>query len=208
MSGINPGQVPDPEATVLVERRVQASIVFAFLVIAFALALFRLVTGAQTSSGRVAGTVVFGAVLVVLIVGWIRWGRSPRRRLEVTADAVRCVPPGGRVSALSRQSGDELRFVSQHRGGAMSRIWVLGLAINGTDAIMDVRGEFPHDAIRQACIARGWRFDKQRRNWRGIYQLSRCGPGTSGAAPIIRSNRAARWAGRRGPGCGRRTRTA
>jgi len=187
---------------------VQASIVFAFLVVAFAAALFRGVTGAQTSAGRVAVVVVFGALLVVLIVGWIRWGRSPRRHLEITADAIRCVPPNGGVPALSHQSGDELRFVSQHRGGAMSRIWVLGLAIKGTDTIMDVRGEFPHDAIRQACIARGWRFDKQRRNWRGIYQLSHCGPETSGAAPMTRSNRAVRWAGRRAPDCGRRIRTA
>lgn len=80
--------------------------------------------------------------------------------------------PGKTVGALlSRKCGDELCFVMQHRG-AMSRVWVLGLTIKGTDAIIDLRGEFSPDAVRQACIARGWRFDKQRRNWRGMLKLS------------------------------------
>ena len=126
----------------------------------------------RAERGRAGAGVLFGAILVLLIVGAIRWGRSPRRRLEITAGAIRYVPPNGRVSALSRESGDELRFVLRHRG-PMSRVWVLGLNIKGTDTIMDVRGEFPRDPIRQACMARGWRFDEQRRSWRGMPQLSR-----------------------------------
>jgi hypothetical protein len=137
-------------------------------------ALFRLVTGAQTSTGRVVGSVVFGAVLVALIVGWIRMSRSARRRLEITEDAIRYVPPDGCVPALSRQWGDELRFVIQHRA-AVSRVWVLGLTIKGTDTVMDLRGEFSREAVRQACLAHGWRFDKQRRNWRRTLKLSRPG---------------------------------
>jgi hypothetical protein len=172
VSGIDPGQGPAGDATVLVERRWQASIVFAFIGVACAVALLRGVTGPQSAGGRAAVGVLFGAILVLIIVGAIRWGRSPRRRLEITADAIRYVPPNGRVSALSRESGDELRFVLRHRG-PMSRVWVLGLNIKGTDTIMDVRGEFPRDPIRQACVARGWRFDEQRRNWRGMPRLSR-----------------------------------
>jgi hypothetical protein len=139
--------------------------------VAFAITLFRLVTGAQTSTGRVVGVVVFGAVLVLLILGGIRMSRTPRRRLEITEDAIRYAQPGGRVSALSRQWGDELAFVMQHRA-AMSRVWVLGLTIKGTDTVMNLRGEFPREEVRQACLARGWRFDKQRRNWRGMLKLS------------------------------------
>ena len=146
--------------------------VLALIVVAFAVTLFRLVTGAQTSTGRVTGVAVFAAVMVLLTVGWIRMSRTPRRRLEITEDAIRYVQPGGRVSALSRQSGDELAFVMEHRG-AMSRVWVLGLTIKGTDTVMDLRGEFPREEVRQACLARGWRFDRQRRNWRGMLKLSR-----------------------------------
>jgi hypothetical protein len=108
VSGISPGQAPDLEATVLVERRRQGNIVWAFLVVVFAVALSNVVARAQTSTGRVAGAVVCGAVLVLLIVGWIRMSRAPRRRLEITEDAIRYVQPDGRVSALSRQWGMSL----------------------------------------------------------------------------------------------------
>ena len=169
MSEISRGQTPDQEAAILVEKRWQGNIVFALIVLAFAVALFNVVKQAQTSTGRVAGVVVFGAVLVVLIMGWIRMNRRPRRRLEITGDAIRYVRPDGPGSALSRQSGDELAFSLPHRG-AMSRVWVLELTVKGTGTAIDVRGEFPREAVRQACIARGWRFDKQRRNWRGQYR--------------------------------------
>ncbi len=169
MSETTRGQTPDQEATVLAEKRWQTNIVFAFIAVAFAVALFNVLKHAQTSSGRVAGVVVFGAVLVVLITGWIRMNRRPRQRLEITRDAIRYVKPGGAGSALSRQSGDELAFSLQHRG-AMSRVWVLELTVKGTGDVMDVRGEFPREEVRQACIAHGWRFDKQRRNWRGQYR--------------------------------------
>ena len=169
MSEIGRGQAPDQGATILVEKRWQGDIVLAVIVVAFAVALFNVVKHAQTSTGRVAGVVVFGAVLVVLIMGWIRMNRRPRRRLEITGDAIRYVKPDGRVSALSRQSGDELAFSLQHRG-AMSRVWVLELAIKGTGTVIDVRGEFSREAVRRACIDHGWRFDKQRRNWRGQYR--------------------------------------
>ena len=154
------------------ESRRQGNLVLALLVAAFAVALSRLMTGAQTSTGRAVGAIVFGALLVALIVGWIRMSRSPRRRLEITEDAIRYVRPDGHVDALSRQWGDELCFVLPHRGVA-SRVWALGLTIKGTDTVMDVRGEFSREAVREACPAHGWRFDKQHRNWRGMLKLSR-----------------------------------
>lgn len=198
VSGISPGQGPDGDATVLVERRLQASIVLAFIVVACAVALLRGVAGAQSTGGRTAAAVLFGAILILLIVGAIRWKRTPRRRLEISADAIRRVQPDGRVAALSRQSGDELRFVTQHRG-AMSRVWVLGLTIKGTDTIMDLRGEFPRDAVRRACIARGWRFDKQRRSWRGMLRLSRPSA-LARAIPIGQETPVLAWASPAKPG--------
>jgi hypothetical protein len=52
--------------------------------------------------------------------------------------------------------GDELCFVLPHRGVA-SRAWALGLTIKGTDTVIDVRGEFSREAVREACLAHGWR---------------------------------------------------
>ena len=60
----------------------------------------------------------------------------------------------GQVSALSRRDGDELRWVKQLRG----RVWRRGLTIVGTDTVM-LLGTFSRQAVRHACLARGWRFD-------------------------------------------------
>jgi hypothetical protein len=58
-------------------------------------ALARGVIGAQTTGGRVAVVVIFGALLVLLITRWVIIGRSPAR-LEITEDAIRFVPAARR----------------------------------------------------------------------------------------------------------------
>ncbi len=146
---------PDPGATVVLESRSQIGTLFAFLIVACAAALVRGLPAAQTTSGRTAVAVIFGGLLVVLIAGWIVMIRRPRR-LEITEDAVSYVQRNGQVASLSRRQGDELRFVKQLRG----RTWRLGLTIVGTDTIMLV-GTFSRKSVRQACVARGWRFDDQ-----------------------------------------------
>jgi hypothetical protein len=65
------------------------------------------------------------------------------------------------VSTLSRQQGDELRFVQRRRG---PRICIeLTIAGSGTGIVL---GFFSRVAVRQACLARGWRFDDQIRRSR------------------------------------------
>jgi hypothetical protein len=75
----------------------------------------------------------------------------------VLADAIRLVQRNGQASVLSRQSGDELRFVRQHRA-ALSRVWTLGLTITGTGTVAELPGLFSSRAVRDACRTRGWRF--------------------------------------------------
>ena len=60
------------------------------------------------------------------------------------------------MSTLSRQQGDELRWVKELRG----RTWRLGLTIVGTDTVM-LLGTFSRKAVQQACLARRWRFDNE-----------------------------------------------
>jgi len=145
----------DPGPTIVRESRAQMSTLFAFLMVACAAALARGLPGAQTTAGRTAVAVIFGGLLVVLITGWIVMIRRPRR-LEITEDAVSYVTRSGQVASLSRRQGDGLRFVKQLRG----RTWRLGLTIVGTDMVMFL-GSFSRKAVRQACLARGWRFDDQ-----------------------------------------------
>lgn len=140
--------------TIVTESRSQVSILFGFLTLAFAVALGRGVTGAQTASGRMAVVVLYVVLLTVIISAWIRTLRHPAR-LEITEDAIRYAPRNGRSATMSRQQGNELCFVRRNRGG---RIWTLGLAIMGTDTVMNLGLLFSRKAVRQACRARGWRF--------------------------------------------------
>ena len=140
--------------TIVAESRWQVSILFGFLTLAFAVALVRGVTGAQTTSGRVAVVVLCVVLLAVFISPRIRTLRHPAR-LEITEDAIRYVRRNGQSATLSRQQGNELYFVRRNRGG---RISTLALAIMGTDASMNLGLLFSRKAVRHACLARGWRF--------------------------------------------------
>jgi cytochrome c biogenesis protein CcdA len=136
------------------ESRRQVSFLFGFLTVAMAAALIRGVIGAQTTAGRVAVAVIFGVLLVVFLIGWAVSARRPAH-LEITEDSIRYVTGNGRVTALSRQQGDELRFISRPAG----RIWTLGLTVTpGPGPVLTPLTFFSRKAVRQACQARGWRF--------------------------------------------------
>ena len=157
----DPARVPDPGAIVVSESRSQIGILFGFLSLAFAVALARGVTGAQSASGRAAVAVIFGILVLACVRAWIMMIRRPAR-LEIAGDVIRYVPRHGPVSTLSRQQGDELRFVKRQQG---PRIWALELTIAGSGTGI-VLGFFSRKAVRQACLTRGWRFDAQIRRSR------------------------------------------
>jgi hypothetical protein len=151
-----PGKAPDPGAIVVSESRSQIGILFGFLSLAFAVALARGVIDGESTSGRVAVAVIFGILVLICVRAWIMMIRRPAR-LEVAGDVIRYVPRNGQVSTLSRQQGDELRFVQRRRG---ARIWTIELTIGGSGTGI-VLGFFSRNAVRQACLVRGWRFDGQ-----------------------------------------------
>jgi hypothetical protein len=155
MSGPVPGSAPDPgacAAVVITESRAQVSALYGILTLAFAVALDRGLAGASSTSGRVAVALIFAAILALIVRAWIAMLLRPGR-LMVTADEIRYLRHGGKVSALSRQWGDELSFVKVRRG----RIWTRGLAVTGTDNVI-LLGYFSRPAIREACQSRGWRL--------------------------------------------------
>ncbi len=156
MGGVGPGHARDPESIVVAESRSQMAVLFGFLLVLFAAALIRGVTGARPRPGgwppRCSAPFSSSPSL-----GLDRGSRRPAR-LEISRDAVRFMSRKGKASALSRESGDELRFVKQH-AGPLSRIWTLGLTIAGTDAVLLLPGFFSRSEVRQACRARGWRVD-------------------------------------------------
>jgi hypothetical protein len=153
-SPASPARAMDPGATLIAESRAQVSILFGVLTLAFAAALATGVTGAQSGSGRVATAIFCGLFLGACLAGWVVTLQRPTR-LEVSEDAIRYVRCNGQASTLTRQPGDELCFVKYRHG----RIWTLGLCIAGTETIIFLC-LFSRSAVRQACLARGWRFDR------------------------------------------------
>jgi hypothetical protein len=153
-SRMGAGGLAGPGPTIVAASRWQLSILFGFLTLAFAVALARGGIGAQTTSGRMAVVVLCTVLLAVFISAWIRTLRHPAR-IEITEDAIRYVRRNGQPATLSRQQGNELSFVRTNRDG---RIRTLGLAIAGTDTVMDLGLFFSRKAVRQACRARDWRF--------------------------------------------------
>lgn len=153
MNGIGEGKAEDPGTVVVAESRLQTGILFGFLIAAFGAALARGTSAAQTPAGRLAAVLIFGAVVVFFAARWIAMIRRPCR-LEISEDTITYLRRDGRATSLSRQSGDELRFVARNRGG---RISTLGLTIAGTDTVITL-GIFSRRAVRQACRSRGWRF--------------------------------------------------
>jgi hypothetical protein len=108
---------------------------------------------ADTTAGRVVGTVVFSVLAVLVMMGWYRVRRAPTR-LEISDDAVtqfNATPTG--PTALLRSQGDELMFVT--RGGARFRYVVL--TARGSDTELPLR-YFSRRAIERACRAHGWSF--------------------------------------------------
>jgi hypothetical protein len=159
VDGTAPGTPPGSAAIIVAESQLHIGILFGFLTAVVAAALARGVIGAQTTGGRVAVVVIFGALLVLLITRWVIIARSPAR-LEISEDAIRFVPRRAQVRVLSRAEGDELRFFRRSAG----RSWILGLtvAVPGTAAgpgqVLSPLNFFSRKAVRQAGRSRGWRF--------------------------------------------------
>jgi lysylphosphatidylglycerol synthetase-like protein (DUF2156 family) len=157
VGGVGPEIAPDPGSIVVAENPLQIGLLFGLLILVFAVAIARGEAGAQSAAGRVAIAAIFGVLVLALARGWIMVVRR-RSRLEVSQNAVTLVRRNGQVSALSRQHGDELRFVNQ-RGGALGRNFTLGLTMVGTDSVLVLPGFFSRREVRQACRSRGWRVD-------------------------------------------------
>jgi hypothetical protein len=127
---------------------------FGVLEAVFVLALVRGLTGAATPTGRVAVAVFAGGAIAVLAWAWIRSIVRPAR-LEISAEAVTLVEPGGQRRALTRALGDEI--VVTVTGGGRYRRAALTIAGSGTLLPLSF---FSLAEIQRACEASGWRFSK------------------------------------------------
>ena len=112
---------------------------------------------ARAVSFRVGWGIGWGVVLVLVIAWWVRALQRPAR-LEVTEEAVRYVRPDGRQAAvLSRRYGDELVIVEKRLSRGGRQLWLTQPGVT-TVAVIPMN-MFPRGEVRQAFVARRWRFD-------------------------------------------------
>jgi hypothetical protein len=95
--------------------------------------------------------------LIVLVVMWTGAVRHPSR-LEISRQAITSVSAQGKVTTLSRQSGDELRIVAVGGGRYRSR----GMTLTRSSTVIPLPF-FSLREVREQATACGWRFRSTRR---------------------------------------------
>jgi hypothetical protein len=141
---------------VIEQSNASVNVLWGFLSVAFAVALWRGHDGAQTDPGRLVVDVLFGAAVVVCVAAWISSYRHPAR-LEVSHDVI-ALRHRGKPNAIElRRTGDlYLYWKIAPRGGAHSYL----KAVGSDDAIPLVH--FNWKDVERACRAAGWHIRPHR----------------------------------------------
>lgn len=135
---------------VVEQSRTNVNVLWGFLSIAFAVALWRGHQGAQTGPGRVVVDVLFALAVAISVAMWISSLRRPAR-LEVTPDVISLWFRGKPNPVELRRPGElyVYRRISP-RGGAHSY-----LKVSGSDAAIPLV-YFNWKDVEHACRAAGW----------------------------------------------------
>jgi hypothetical protein len=135
---------------VVEQSNMNVNVLWGFLSVAFAVALWRGHQGAQTYAGRLALDVIFGVGVIVSVTAWISFHRHPGR-LEISQNVIMFSHRGQPNSIEFRRPGPlYVRRVFNPRGGAQSYLKVVG----SEDAIPLVLFNWKH--VERACHAAGW----------------------------------------------------
>jgi hypothetical protein len=125
--------------------------------VVFAVAVARGVTGASTTAGRVAVTVLIGFVVIVIAVAWVRALLRPAH-LEISPHLIHYAgAPGGSRPDLIKDNG-QLVPVYWRRAGRASYLMIEQPATG-------LRWSIPYfslPAVAKACRACGWQADDRR----------------------------------------------
>ncbi|HEY1639994.1 MAG TPA: hypothetical protein VGG35_04855 [Streptosporangiaceae bacterium] len=151
---------PGPAGSTVVVRQshAQREGLFGGLVVVFVLAFARGFPGAATTAGKVAVTILCAGLVILIAAGWISILRHPPR-LEISGPSISYIDGKGKVTTLSRESGDELRFVSTGSGRYRSR----GMMVSGSATILPLPF-FSAGQVREQTTACGWQFRSGRRS--------------------------------------------
>jgi hypothetical protein len=141
---------------VIAQSKPAVNLLWGFLTIAFALALWRGHGGARTDAGRLVGDILLGAAVVVCLAVWISSLRHPAR-IEVSHDVI-ALRHRGKPNAIElRRTGDLYVYRRiMPRGGTQSY-----LKVEGSDAAIPLV-YFNWKDVESACRAAGWLIGPRR----------------------------------------------
>lgn len=140
---------PERGPIVVAQSRTNANVVWGFLAVAFAFALWRGHQGAETGTGRLVLDVVLGLGVVLSVAAWISSFRHPAR-LEISHDVIALAHRGQPNTIELRGAGPlYVHRVFNPKGGAQSYLKIAG----SDDAIPLVL--FDYKEVERACRAAG-----------------------------------------------------
>lgn len=148
------------DSIVVEQSRTNVNVLWGFLSIAFALALWRGHQGAETGAGRWVIDVIFGVALIATVTAWVASYRHPAR-LEISPDVITLSHHGKPNTVELRRPGPVyVHRVFNPKGGAQSYLKVVG----SDDAIPLVL--FDWKEVERACREAGWPVEAPRVPWR------------------------------------------
>lgn len=140
---------------VVTEKARLVNLLWGFLAVMSALALVRGHLGAETTTGRIVGDVIFGTLLVGSVWMWL-WSRRYPSRLEISPETITYTYRGaGNPTTLFRNGGD--LYVHTTWMGGRHPTTLRYLKVTGSDEGILLQ-TFDWPEVERACMANGWRF--------------------------------------------------
>jgi hypothetical protein len=141
---------------IVIEQRRRYTVAIGLMIVILALGLAVSETNPSSVASRIVIAVFFGAFIALCVWLWFALNRR-RNRIEVTDDAIRYIHRSGEpVVVISRTEADEIRIL---RRLSDRKLFLYDrLVVPGADSWTNLKW-FSSRAIREACVARGWRVD-------------------------------------------------
>lgn len=143
---------------VVEQSSMSVNVLWGFLSVAFALALWRGHQGAETDAGRLVVDILLGAAVIISVGAWISFHRSPAR-LEISEDIIRFSHRGQPNSVELLRTGDLYVHTTIGTRGAVNRYLKV---VGSDDAIPLVL--FNWKEVQRACGVAGWPITTRRRD--------------------------------------------
>lgn len=149
------GLIPSPgaDAEIVKENASRGDVIFLPMVAVFAIVAVIAYRGAETTAGRITGSIIFGLLTLGFFILWLLMRLRPAR-LEVTQKAVTYAKRNGKRSQQLLHTLGELRLVYTQAGSGYRRPM---LHLDGSKDYLEIQ-MFDTQHVIRACENKGWQF--------------------------------------------------